>query len=388
MKKQIAPHLERLKALSDNGDERAQEKFVALQIKIKQIDAVLPYLEKCISKNKEAEQKTIAILEKKRDEELAALEEGTIDATSSMDKNEGDSHTSTSDLYMRVLNDSHNLGDSSRISGIFGNKEVPKSGTIDHSTPQYQPELNGSSSTPHPISTGSLLMDTLLTPITPEYNSGSAHEQSSSVLDDTITSVPIAHDSSFHTTPIEAYTLEASSQSSHDTQLNGSVPMVAPVSTTQELPMQTVLPMGLNTAQPTPHVVADHSVQLTNGVPMDGASQYTSQLSTSSEPPPPAAAVVAMSEPRHSITDKPPPIRPKKKKVPPPCPPRRSSYSATATNMINLDDSPASQNRRQSADADIPPDVPSRSSANINRRTSDLIGSDLDNVSVFSKIKV
>jgi len=384
MKKQIAPHLERLKALSDNGDERAQEKFVALQIKIKQIDAVLPYLEKCINKNKEAEQKTIAILEKKRDEELAALEEGTTDVISSTDKNKGESHTSTSDLYMRVLTGNHNLGDSSRISGIFRDEEVPKTEPIEHSTPQHQPKLNGSSSTPHPISTGSLLMDTLLTPV---YNSGSTHEQSSSILDDTITSVPIAHDSSIHTAPIEAYTLEASSQSSHNTQLNNSVPMVAPVSTTQELPMQTVLPMGVNTVQPSPHVVPDHGVHLTNGVPMDSASQYTSQLSTSSEPPPPAAAVIAMSEPRHSITDKPPPIRPKKKKVPPPRPPRRSSYSAATTNMINMEDSPASQNRR-SADANIPPDVPLRSSANINRHTSDLIGSDLDNVSVFSKIKV
>jgi len=388
MKKQIAPHLERLKTLAENGDERAQEKFVALQIKIKQIDAVLPYLEKCISKNKEAEQKTIAILEKKRDEELAALEEGTSNVTLSTDKNEGDAHTSTSDLYMKVLSDSHNLGDSSRINGIFKDEEEARPEIIDHSTPQHQPEPNtvvGSRNTPH--STGSLMMDSLLTPIIPVYNTGSNHEQSSIALDDTITSVPVVHDSSIHTTPIEAYT---SSQSSHNTQLNSGVSMVEPVSTTQGLPMQTVLPMGTNTTEPTPHVVPDHGVQLSSRVSVDSTSQYASPLSPSSEPPPPAAAVVTMSEPRHSIIDnKPPPIRPKKKKVPPPRPPRRSSScGATTANMINLEDSPASPNRRQSADANIPPAVPMRSSANINKRTSDLIGSDLDNVSVFSKIKV
>jgi len=386
MKKQIAPHLERLKALVDNGDERAQEKFVALQIKIKQVDAVLPYLEKCISKNKEAEQKTIAILEKKRDEELVALEEGTTSETTSTDKIEGDAHTSTSDLYMRVLSDSQEVGDNSRMNGIFSNGELTKTTMVDHSTPQHQsPELNaGSTSTPHVTTTGSLMMDTLLTPITPVYNT-SLHEQSSSVLDDTITSVPVEHDISMHTAPIESYSSpEISSQISHNSQLNSRVSTVA---STQGA----TLPMEMNSIESTTHIIPDHGVQLPNGTP-SAAPQFTSQLSslsTSSEPPA-AAAATAMPQPRHSVdesSNKPPPIRPKKKKVPPPCPPRRSSCSATTTNTIQLGDSPAPENRR-SAGANIPPAVPMRSSAPINKRTSDLIGSDLDRVSVFSKIKV
>lgn len=411
MKEQIAPHLERLEGFAANGDERAQEKIIALQVKVKQIDAVLPYLEKCITKNKEAEQKTIAILEKKRDEELAALEKGTAGVSSSTDKSESDKKNSTSDLYMKVLAENSDMGESPQLSEAFGETRQTTN-NVHHSTPLHGPHDNVINSTPV------------------QSSGASTHI----VISDSVTPISYSHDQEHLT----------ASQSLDET-------IVASANAVQE--------------QPIPLVVEPSSLETSSSSVVAQGPEQSALPSMNPE--------LSVVEPRPRSDSKPPPIKPKKKKVPPPRPPRRSSsylsdgfesqYSPVqdtkqrssvvstgsavapqpprrsssflSDNVVESQGSPAPESRqsvervisnvttsspvisqpphrrssyasepqeppnleskqRQSIDHSIAnametgsPSIPLRSSGSINK-TSEYLGEDLTNVSVFSKIKV
>ena len=267
MKEQIAPHLEKLEGLASNGDERAQEKFVALQVKVKQINAVLPYLEKCITKNKEAEQKTIAILEKKRDEELAALEKGTPISDSSADKSETDRQNSTSDLYMKVLAENGDMGENPQISAAF--QTLQSSNGVHHSTPSHEPHGDMMNSTPIQIrgAPENPVMNDNIIPISPPSN---YQEQLANSLDETI---------------------------------------IASASMAQEQAIPVLVePTSLQSDEPSRTATVDVSSIVTEQVAVSNSSSE-----------------FFMTEQRPRSDSKPPPIKPKKKKVPPPRPPRRSS---------------------------------------------------------------
>ena len=272
MKEQIAPHLEKLEGLASNGDERAHEKFVALQVKVKQIDAVLPYLEKCITKNKEAEQKTIAILEKKRDEELAALEKGTPTANSSSDKSEADRQNSTSDLYMKVLAEDDDMGESPQISAAF--QTLQTNDGVHHSTPTHELCGDVMNSTPiqireAPENPSLYTLDDII-PISPSSN---YQENSTNSLDETI---------------------------------------IASASMAQEQATPVAIePTSLQRDEDSKTPAADVSSIATREPEQMAVSNSSSEF--------------FMTEQRPRSDSKPPPIKPKKKKVPPPRPPRRSS---------------------------------------------------------------
>ena len=324
MKEQIAPHLEKLKGLVENGDERAQEKIVALQIKVKQINAVLPYLEKCITKNKEAEQKTIAILEKKRDEELSALEKG-ITTVNSTDSIESDKKTSTSDLYMKVLAENDDMGENPQLTEAFG--EAPQTtNAMQHLTPLYEPS------------------HTDVINSTPVQSSGVPTDVNNTVINNNITPIAHSHDYQEHSANFLDETI------------------IAPASTVQEQPLPVVVePYNLETSLQT-----DASKIPT----VDVSLQETEQSSTLSINPEPVV------EPRtriESIGNKPPPIKPKKKKVPPPRPPRRSS--SYLSDSIESQGSPIPSTKERlsvfSAGSPVAPQPPRRSSS----YTSDSLGS-------------
>lgn len=326
MKEQIAPHLERLKGLIENGDERAKEKIVALQIKVKQIDAVLPYLEKCITKNKEAEQKTIAILEKKRDEELFALEKGITSVNSSTDKIESDRKTSTSDLYMKVLAENDDMGENSQLNEAFG--EASRStNAVQHSTPLHEPS------------------HTDIINSTPVQFSGVSTNVENAVINNNIT--PITH--------------------SHDYQENSTNSLdetiIAPASTVQEQPVPVVVePYNLDTSLQT---------DVSRIPTVDASLQEPEQLTTLSVNP--QSSVVEPRTRANLNSNKPPPIKPKKKKVPPPRPPRRSS--SYLSDSIESQGSPISDTKQRSsvvsAGSPVAPQPPHRSSSYM----SDNVGS-------------
>ena len=312
MKEQIAPHLERLEGFASNGDERAQEKIIALQIKVKQINAVLPYLEKCITKNKEAEQKTIAILEKKCDEELVALEKGTATVNSSTDKSETDRQTSTSDLYMKVLAE----GDAEENPQIDENFEesLVTNNAIYQSTPSRQLHTDIMNSTPVQLSGASenpIINDDII-PITPSHD---YQEHLTSSLDETI----------------------VASASMTQEQV---IPVVV------EPNNETILQTNVGNGSP----AVDASASIVTGGPEQVA---VSNLESSFMEP----------RPRAESNSKPPPIKPKKKKVPPPRPPRRSSsYLSDGIESSPVPDATLSSSVVL-AESSVPPQPPNRSSS-------------------------
>ena len=306
MKEQIAPHLEKLEGLSSNGDERAQEKFIALQVKVKQIDAVLPYLEKCITKNKEAEQKTIAILEKKRDEELAALEKGTPTVNSSTDKSETDRQNSTSDLYMKVLAE----GDMEENPQI-DEEIVETNGAVYHSTPSREVHTDIMNSTPVQLS-GAPENPVITDDIIPITLSHDYQEDLTSSLDETIIA-------------------SASMVQEH------VIPVVV------EPNNETILQTDVVNRSP----AVDASSTVTGELELVAMSNLNSEFS------------VMEPRPRAESNSKPPPIKPKKKKVPPPRPPRRSS--SYLSDGIELSD--IMQSSSVVLVGDVAPQPPYRSSS-------------------------
>lgn len=278
MKEQIAPHLEKLEGLAANGDDRAQEKFVALQMKVKQINAVLPYLEKCIIKNKEAEQKTIAILEKKRDEELAALEKGSPNVDSPTERSENDRKNSTSDLFMKVLAENGDIGEHPHLSEAFAG--IPETSDNVHcSVPLLESHADIMNSTPIKPNGPSISVD-------------------NPVMNDSI--IPV-HDHQEQITNSLDETIVASASMVQEQ----AIPVVIEPHNNPETSLQTDL---VSTAP----VVHDSSV-------VASKPEQSAMLNLNTE------SSVIEPRPRADSNAKPPPIKPKKKKVPPPRPPRRSS---------------------------------------------------------------
>ena len=299
MKEQIAPHLEKLEALTANGDERAQEKFIALQIKVKQINAVLPYLEKCIIKNKEAEQKTIAILEKKRDEELAALENGTPSVDSPTEKSDNNRKNSTSDLYMKVLAENDDVGENSQLGDSFS-ATAETNDAIHYLTPLRERHNDIMNSTPVqqpgvPVNVENAIMNDSIIPIT---HSLDYQDQETNPLDETIIASASMVQEQAIPVVVEPFNPEVSLQ-----------PDVSRIPVVDASP---VVPSG---------------------------SEQSPILNLN-----PESSVVEL-RPRAGSNSKPPPIKPKKKKAPPPRPPRRSSsYLSDGTEPQLY--SPVSDNRQ------------------------------------------
>lgn len=421
MKQQIAPHLERLEGLVANGDERAHEKFVTLQVKVKQIDAVLPYLEKCITKNKEAEQKTIAILEKKRDEELAALEKGTsID--SSTNQSEIDTKNSTSDLYMKVLAENGDISENSQFSEALHNALQDST----NSTNFQESHIDIMNSTPIKSNRPPTNVENSMTPITHSHN---YQEQLTNSLDDTIVASASMVQEQAVPVVIEPYPFEASSQA----DVVGRTAMIDASSAIAEKPVEPAV-LNLNpVVEPTPKAevkpppIKPKKKKVPPPRPPRRSSSY---LSDSYEP---QCSPVVDTRQRSSMASTGSPVAPQ--------PPRRSSsyisdnaepqgspvsegkqrqssdhsspnVTATSSPIVSagspfhrtsnhisdnvvLQGSQSSETRRkQSVDHSTAngtpgsPAIPSRSSGPINTRTSEYLGEDLANVSVFSKIKV
>ena len=309
MKEQIAPHLEKLEGLASNGDERAQEKFITLQVKVKQINAVLPYLEKCITKNKEAEQKTIAILEKKRDEELTVLEKGI---NSFADKSENDRKNSTSDLYMKVLAENGDTEENLQISENF-EETMETNDEVYHSTPSREPH-------------------TVIMNSTPVQLSGAPDN---AAINDDIISITLSHD--------------------YQEQLSGSLDetIVASASMVQEPVIPVVIEPNNETILQTDVVNRSPAVDASSAI-VTGEQVGLNPESSVMEP-----------RPRAESNSKPPPIKPKKKKVPPPRPPRRSS--SYLSDGIDLQYSPVPDTKQSSsvvlAGSPVAPQPPHRSSS-------------------------
>ena len=298
MKEQIAPHLEKLEGLAANGDERAQEKFVTLQIKVKQIDAVLPYLEKCIMKNKEAEQKTIAILEKKRDEELASLEKGSPTVDSPTERSERDRKNSTSDLFMKVLAENDDIENPHLGEAFAGIPET--NDNIHHAVLLHEDHIDIMNSTPikpngPSISVENVMNDSII-------HTHDHQEQIANSLDETIVASASMVQEQAIPVVIEP---QDNPETSLQTDLVSTVPVVDNPSVSAGQPEQSAV-LNLNTE------------------------------SSGMEP-----------RPRSDSNAKPPPIKPKKKKVPPPRPPRRSS--SYLSDGIESQYSPVSDTKQRSS---------------------------------------
>ena len=61
-KKEISRHLGMLEEHSDSGNEHAQKRLESIKMKIAQVDKIVPYLEKYVAVNRQAEMQTIAVL--------------------------------------------------------------------------------------------------------------------------------------------------------------------------------------------------------------------------------------------------------------------------------------------------------------------------------------
>lgn len=61
-KKELSRHLVKLGELSTSGNEHARKRLKNIKMKIVQIDKIVPYLEKYVSVNRQAEMQTIAVL--------------------------------------------------------------------------------------------------------------------------------------------------------------------------------------------------------------------------------------------------------------------------------------------------------------------------------------
>ena len=75
MKRELDKHIRRLDERVQDGNEHAMAASQTLASKVVQIEQVLPYLEKCIKVNRQAELQTIAVLQKVRDEDLSKCKE-------------------------------------------------------------------------------------------------------------------------------------------------------------------------------------------------------------------------------------------------------------------------------------------------------------------------
>ena len=75
IRRELDKHVVRLQERTDNGDEHAIAAAEALAGKAIQIEQVLPYLEKCIKVNRQAELQTIAVLQKGREEAMRELDQ-------------------------------------------------------------------------------------------------------------------------------------------------------------------------------------------------------------------------------------------------------------------------------------------------------------------------
>lgn len=71
MKRELDKHIRRLEERVQDGNEQAIAASETLTSKMIQIEQVLPYLEKCIKVNRQAELQTITVLQKVRDEDLS-----------------------------------------------------------------------------------------------------------------------------------------------------------------------------------------------------------------------------------------------------------------------------------------------------------------------------
>ena len=70
MKRELDKHIRRLEERVRDGNEQAMAASQTLASKVLQIEQVLPYLQKCIKVNRQAELQTIAVLQKVKDEDL------------------------------------------------------------------------------------------------------------------------------------------------------------------------------------------------------------------------------------------------------------------------------------------------------------------------------
>ena len=316
MKGQIAPHLEKLEGLAANGDDRAQEKFVTLQIKVKQINAVLPYLEKCITKNKEAEQKTIAILEKKRDEELAALEKGSPSIDSPTERSENDRKNSTSDLYMKVLAENGDIGEHPHLNEAFAGIPETSDG-VHHSVPLHESHADIMNSTPIKPNGPSISVES------PVMNG----------------SIMLAHDHQEQITNSLDETIVASANMVQEQ----AIPVVIEPHDNPETSLQT---------DPVSTAPVVHDSSAVAGKPEQSAILNLNTESSVMEP-----------RPRADSNAKPPPIKPKKKKVPPPRPPRRSSSYLSDGTEPQYSPLPDTKQRSSvlSAGSPVAPQFPRRS---------------------------
>ena len=61
-KKELSKHLSKLDELSTTGNERAKKRLKSVHMKIAQIDKIVPYLEKYVAVNRQAEIQTISVL--------------------------------------------------------------------------------------------------------------------------------------------------------------------------------------------------------------------------------------------------------------------------------------------------------------------------------------
>lgn len=61
-KKELSRHITKLNELSSDGNEHARKRLREVKLKIAQIDKVVPYLEKYVSVNRQAELQTISVL--------------------------------------------------------------------------------------------------------------------------------------------------------------------------------------------------------------------------------------------------------------------------------------------------------------------------------------
>ena len=76
IQRELDKHSKVLSERAQTGDDLAKNTWQVVLTKMNQIDQVLPYLEKCIKVNRQAELQTIAVLQKRKAEELKALEGG------------------------------------------------------------------------------------------------------------------------------------------------------------------------------------------------------------------------------------------------------------------------------------------------------------------------
>lgn len=122
IRRELDKHLVRLQERAEKGDEHAMAAAETLATKAVQIQQVLPYLEKCIKVNRQAELQTIAVLQKGREEALRDNGEVHPEVTSGENpenskKDSGCDHKESGDDLSSTLTASGTVTASLGVSG-------------------------------------------------------------------------------------------------------------------------------------------------------------------------------------------------------------------------------------------------------------------------------